>query len=324
MDYRVDIARFPFKKPFVISGYTFRESETIRVRVNDGPHCGRGEAIGVHYLGETVDSMAAQVEHYFSTSPDPFSLERLQQDLPAGGARNAIDCALWDLKCKTVGMRIWQMMDQVPKPLTTVFTIGLDRPEGMGAQAEALRGAKTVKLKLGADDPAACVAAVRAVLPDATLIVDVNQGWTFDMLKDYAPALAKLNVAMIEQPLPRGSDAALAEYDAPVPLAADESCQDSAELDSLEGYQIINIKLDKTGGLTEALRLAKRANDKGCDLMVGNMAGSSLSMAPGFVVGQNCRYVDLDGPWLISEDVDDGITYSDTGEMQPPSAALWG
>ena len=324
MDARVEIVRFDLKEPFAISGYTFFQNETIRVTVGDGVHVGRGEAVGVYYLDETVDSIKAQAETHFGTARDPFSITALQNALPPGGARNAIDCALWDLRCKQEGHRIWEYFDIVPHPLHTVFTLSISEPAVLAEKAKALGGIRSLKQKLGAAQPVESIEAVRRVLPEVEIVVDVNQGWTIDELKAYAPRLANLGVAMIEQPLPRGEDAALADYDSPLPLAADESCLHSGELESLQGYAIVNIKLDKTGGLTEAIRLAREARGRGLDLMVGNMVGSSLSMAPGFVVGQLCRFVDLDGPWLIREDIPHGFDYSAEGEMAPFAADLWG
>ena len=324
MDAHVEIVRLELKEPFVISDRTFRQCETIRVTVNDDDLAGRGEAVGVYYLGETVDSIKSQADDYFGAAKEPFSISGLQHALPPGGARNAIDCALWDLRCKQEGRRIWTYFDIVPRPLHTVFTLGIGNPSELAEKAKALTGARSVKQKLGVAYPIESVEAVRRVLPDIEIVVDVNQGWTIDELKSYAPYLAKLGVAMIEQPLPRGEDALLADFTSPIPLGADESCQHTGELDSLRGYSVVNIKLDKTGGLTHAMILAREARKSGYALMVGNMVGTSLAMAPGYVVGQLCRYVDLDGPWLIREDVPHGIDYSVEGGIVPPLANLWG
>jgi L-alanine-DL-glutamate epimerase-like enolase superfamily enzyme len=315
---------FALKEPFAITGHIWHETETLRITLSYDGKTGRGEAVGVYYLGETMDSMIDDAQRALSAAGDRLSLEYLQDLLPRGGARNAIDCALWDLRCKLEGRRIWEILDIAPQVLTTVFTLSIAEPDELRAKAIAAGAVKTLKLKLNAENPVAKVEAVRHARPDAQIIVDVNQGWTFDMLRDYGPALSALGVAMIEQPLARGQDQGLADYQSPIPLAADESCLDTSELGEAAAYDIINIKLDKTGGLTEALKLVQAAKAAGKELMIGNMSGSSLSMAPSWVVAHACRFIDLDGPLLIQKDIDGAIAYSPEGAMSTPIANLWG
>jgi L-alanine-DL-glutamate epimerase-like enolase superfamily enzyme len=245
--------------------------------------------------------------------------------LPAGGARNAIDCALWDLKAKQSGKTVWELTGIDPKPVTTVFTIGLEEtPEAMAQKAAAAAEYPVLKIKLNSDKPLERLVAIRKARPDAELVVDVNQGWNFELLQDVLPRCVDLDLRMIEQPLPRGADEVLDNFESPIMLAADESCLDTGELDAAaERYGMINIKLDKTGGLTEALRLAKAARRKGCMLMVGNMMGTSLSMAPSFVIAQLCDFVDIDGPLLLKYDYPLGMVYK-SGVVEIFSSTFWG
>jgi L-alanine-DL-glutamate epimerase-like enolase superfamily enzyme len=253
------------------------------------------------------------------------SRRELQDYLPPGGARNAIDCAMWDLECKKAGKTIWQLTGIDPKPVTTVFTIGLEStPEAMAAKAAAAIGAPILKIKLDGHMPYEKLAAIRAARPDAELVVDANQGWSFELMKEVLPKCVDLNLAMLEQPLARGGDEMLEGFKSPITLAADESCLHSGELEENVGrYGMINIKLDKTGGLTEALRLAKAAREKGLKLMVGNMVGTSLSMAPSFVVAQLCDFVDIDGPLLLKYDQPRGLIYQN-GVVRGFDSRLWG
>jgi L-alanine-DL-glutamate epimerase-like enolase superfamily enzyme len=245
--------------------------------------------------------------------------------LPAGGARNAVDCALWDLEAKMTGTTIWELTGIAPKVLETVYTISIEAtPEAMAAHAASVANLPLLKVKLDGNQPLERMRAVRQARPDARIVVDANQGWNFGQLKSLAPAFADLGVLMIEQPLPRGGDAALEGYRSPVPLCADESCLHLGELEqAARRYQMINMKLDKTGGLTHALELARRARDRGLGLMVGSMCGSSLAMAPTFVVGCLCDVVDLDGPLLMKRDRLPGLRYSN-GKVEPPARELWG
>ncbi len=240
-------------------------------------------------------------------------------------ARNAIDCAMWDLECKKSGKTIWQLTGIDPKPVTTVYTIGLeDSPEAMAAKATAAADAPILKIKLSDHMPYEKLAAIRAARPDAELVVDANQGWSFELMKEVLPKLVDLNLAMLEQPLARGGDDMLEGFESPIILAADESCLHTGELESAaRRYSMINIKLDKTGGLTEGLRLAYAAKEKGCKLMVGNMVGTSLSMAPSFVVAQLCDFVDIDGPLLLRYDYPHALKYN-KGVVKGFDPELWG
>jgi L-alanine-DL-glutamate epimerase-like enolase superfamily enzyme len=245
--------------------------------------------------------------------------------MPPGGARNAIDCALWDLEAKVTGRTIWDLTTVAPKPLETVFTIGLEpSPEEMAAKAAAATGHQLLKIKLNDDRPLERLQAVRAARPDVRIVVDANQAWTFTRLRKLAPEFAALGVQLIEQPLPRGEDAELEGYRAPVPLCADESCLHLGELaQAARRYQWINVKLDKTGGLTHALQLAHAARAARLGLMVGCMGGSSLAMAPAFVIGCLCDFVDIDGPLLQKSDRLPGLDY-DGGRVSVFGPNLWG
>jgi L-alanine-DL-glutamate epimerase-like enolase superfamily enzyme len=316
---------WPFASLFRIAYRTQAYAETIQVELRDGSFVGRGEGLGVSYRGETVDSMLAQLAQAEADLVGGISRMDLQALLPPGGARNAVDCALWDLEAKRSGHRAWELAGMTSvKPIVTDYTLSLDSPDSMARAAAAARAFPALKLKLAGVDDVERVAAVRAVRPDAEIIVDANQAWSEQQLHEFAPQLAKLGVRLIEQPLPAGADDALVGFNSPVPLCADESCQTRLSLPSLAGkYQFINIKLDKTGGLTEALALAHEALARNFKLMVGCMAGSSLSMAPAFIIGQLCSAVDLDGPLLAAADVPNAIRYHN-GQMQPPERALWG
>ena len=324
MKMSVHIEEWPLTRPFRISGFEWVNSRGIVVQVEEDGHLGRGEAQGVFYLDETAESLFAQVDAVAGEIRHGISLAELQDLLPAGGARNAVDCALWDLECKRSGRTIWQLTGIEPRAVTTVFTIGLEaEPEAMAAKAAAA-DSPVLKVKLDGDRPYEKLAAIRAARPDARLVVDANQGWDFALLQEVIPKCAALDLGMIEQPLPRGGDAELEGFDSPVTLAADESCLDSSELEvAARRYGMINIKLDKTGGLTEALKLAREAQALGCKLMVGNMVGTSLGMAPSFVIAQLCDFVDIDGPLLLKHDHPRGLQY-DRGVVSGLDPAFWG
>jgi len=325
MKLSVHIEEWELAQPFRISNFEWINSRGIVVQLGEDGFLGRGEAQGVFYLGETADSLFEQVNAVANEIRRGISREDLQRLLPAGGARNAIDCALWDLECKKTGKTIWQLTGIEPGPVTTVFTIGLEAtPEAMAAKAAAAADAPVLKVKLSADRPYERLAAIRAARPDAAIVVDANQGWDFALLQEVIPRCAGLGLGMIEQPLPRGGDAELEGYDSPITLAADESCLDSSEVETAaRRYGMINIKLDKTGGLTEALELARRAKALGCKLMVGNMVGTSLAMAPCFVIAQLCDFVDIDGPLLLKYDHPGGLHY-DKGIVTGLDPAFWG
>ena len=312
-------------QPFRISGMEWITSPTLVVQVEEDGCVGRGEAQGVFYLDETAAGLFEQVDRVASEIRKGITREELQHLLPAGGARNAVDCALWDLECKKAGKTIWELTGIDPKPVTTVFTIGLEpTPEEMAAKAAAAADAPVLKIKLSDDRPYERLAAIREARPDAELVVDANQGWDFDLLKEVIPKCVDLDLGMIEQPLPRGGDEMLEGFESPITLAADESCLDTSELEtSARRYSMINIKLDKTGGLTEALKLAYAAKAKGCKLMVGNMVGTSLGMAPAFVIAQLCDFVDIDGPLLLKYDHPLGLDY-EKGVVSALDPRLWG
>lgn len=320
---RVDV---PFASTFRIAYRTQTHAETVQVELKVGKLVGHGEGLAVSYHGETADSMLAQLTAVKRDLAKGISRAELHALLPAGGARNAIDCALWDLEAKGAGRRAWELVGiKSVQPLITAYTLSIDTPEAMGRVAAGARQYSLLKLKLsGDDDDVARVAAVRKARADAEIIVDANQAWSEWHLREFTPRLAALGVKLIEQPLPAGKDHVLAGFESAVPLCADESCQDTASLPSLIGkYQYINIKLDKAGGLTEALRLARAAQAENLKLMVGCMMGSSLSMAPAFVVGQLCSIIDLDGPLLSAYDIPNGIRYEGS-RMFAPEASLWG
>lgn len=315
-----------YKTPFRISYRTLTHAETLVVELSDGVHSGRGEAAGVSYHGETPDTMHRQLEDQAPTLLAALARNELDQCLPPGGLRNALDCALWDLRAKRAGKRAWELIGlETVRPLRTAFTLALDGPEIMAEAAARATNYDLLKIKLsGGDEDIARLTQIRRARPKAELIVDPNQAWNEAELHRFAPMMAQFGVTLIEQPLPVGQDGPLTGYRSPVPICADESCQSRTELASLVGkYDYINIKLDKTGGLTEALKTVEAARALGFKLMVGCMEGSSLAMAPAFIVGQACEVVDLDGPLLIASDALDPIAYQGN-LMQPPEARLWG
>jgi L-Ala-D/L-Glu epimerase len=311
---------------FTIARGSQTVAHVVVVELRDGVHAGRGECEPQHHYGESRDSVVAQIEAVRAQLEAGISREQLLAALPPGAARNAVDCALWDLEAKRSGKPAWQLAGLAPPvPVVTDFTISLDTPAAMHDQALAYSDWPVLKLKLGgAGDDVARVQAVRTAAPRTRFTVDANEAWTLQQLSDNAPRLAALGVELIEQPLPAGRDALLAGYRSPIPLCADESCHTVASLDSLVGrYQFVNIKLDKTGGLTGALALAKAARDRGFRLMTGCMTGTSLAMAPALLVAGLAEFVDLDGPLLLKEDRVPGIHY-DKGVAAPAPAALWG
>ena len=309
---------------FRISGHEWLTSPTLAVRLEEDGFVGRGEAQGVFYRDETAASIFEQAQSVADELRRGITRDELQDLLPPGGARNAIDCALWDLECKKTGKTIWDLTGITPGPVTTVFTIGLEpTPEEMAAKAAAAAEAPVLKIKLNDDRPYERLAAIRAARPDARLVVDANQGWDFDLLQEVIPKCVELDLGMIEQPLPRGGDADLENFDSPITLAADESCLHTGELETAaRRYGMINIKLDKTGGLTEALILARDAKALGCQLMIGNMVGTSLGMAPAFLLAPWADFVDLDGPLLLSRDREPGFRYEGS-TMYPAPHELW-
>ena len=321
----VHLERWAAVAPFRIAGRDWTEFESLVVEVSVDGVVGRGEALGVFYLQETATGMLEQVNAVASHLFDGIGRDNLQRLLPAGGARNALDCALWDLECKASGRRAWHLAGVEPRPVETVYTIGIEpSPEAMATKAIAATEHSLLKIKLDANQPIERLTAIREARPDARLVIDANQSWTFDQLAMLVPQIAALNVLMIEQPLPRGQDEALARYRSAVPLCADESCLTLDDLPAAAArYQMINIKLDKTGGLTHALALARAAKALGLGLMVGNMCGSSLALAPAVLLAWLADLADLDGPLLQRSDRLPGLTYQG-GWVAPFEPALWG
>ncbi|MEI4487979.1 N-acetyl-D-Glu racemase DgcA [Frigidibacter sp. MR17.14] len=319
----IEIHRDTFRlaQVFTISRGSRTEAQVIRVAIRRGGHVGQGECVPYARYGESLDSVAAQIE----SLPGDITREALQAALPAGAARNAVDCALWDLEAKAAGRRAWQIAGlPKPGPMITAYTLSLDEPDNMRAQAAKNAHRPLLKIKLGTPNDMARLAAVRAGAPDTPIIVDANEGWTPEIYADLAPHLIRMGVKLVEQPLPAGADEMLAEIARPLPVCADESCHDRHSLPDIMGkYDYVNIKLDKTGGLTEALALRDEAKAEGFGVMVGCMVGSSLAMAPAVLVAQGAGFTDLDGPLLLAEDRDHPLTYDAEG-VHPPAAELWG
>ena len=312
---------FKLARVFTISRGSRTEAKVLTVKVEQNGRVGWGECVPYARYNETLESVTAEIERL----PEAFTRVELQDLLPAGAARNAVDCALWDLEAKTTGKRAWDLVG-VPKPgpEVTAYTLSLDTPENMRTQAAKNAHRPLLKIKLGTPDDMPRLEAVRAGAPDAKIIVDANEGWSAEVYADLAPHLVRLGVALVEQPLPAGEDDALIGMERPVPGCADESCHDRASLADLKGkYDVINIKLDKTGGLTEALQLRDAALAEGFEVMVGCMVGSSLAMAPATLVAQGAAVTDLDGPLLLAEDRDQPLIFDAAG-VHPPAAALWG
>jgi L-Ala-D/L-Glu epimerase len=311
----VAVERLQFSAPFRIAGFVFEHQDAVVVTLDDGVHLGRGEACGVFYLAEGVEQMLAAIEARRREIESGIDRRALQRLLPPGGARNALDCALWELDSRHAGKPVWQLAGlERPKPLVTTFTLGADTPAVMAEGARRYAEARALKLKLTGELELdmARVQAVRTVRPDVWLAVDANQGYRRDQLGALAGRLTEFRVELIEQPLARGHDAELEGFDSPIPLAADESVQGLAEVAALAGrFDVVNIKLDKCGGLTEGLAMAREAQRLGLKVMVGNMMGSSLAMAPAFLVGQLCDVVDLDGPTFLAADRQPSVTYRD-------------
>jgi len=314
------------KEPVHITGYTFTAFDALIVELTDEQGLtGCGEAQGVYYFKDTPATMQVQIESLRTRIEAGITREQLQDLLPAGGARNALDCALWDLEARRAGKGAWQLAGlQEPRPLLTTYTLGADDPEVMAEHARAYTAARAIKLKLTDDGfSAARVLAVREARPDVWLMVDANQGFTRESFAQILPTLVEARVDVVEQPFPIGNEAWLDGLDRPIRIAADESVQDRSDLANLVGrVDVVNIKLDKCGGLTEALAIASEARKLGFELMVGNMGGSSLAMAPAFVVGQLCDVVDLDGPICVVTDYSPSAVYED-GRIWCPET-LWG
>jgi L-alanine-DL-glutamate epimerase-like enolase superfamily enzyme len=316
---------WPLHEPFVIARATMTACEVIVVHLAAGGHVGRGEAVGVDYHGETLDSMRAQIEGVRKVIERGVDRGELLEILPPGGARNALDAALWDLEAKRTGTSVFELAGIArPRSIATCVTIGIRSIADYEARARALSRYEWIKIKVSSERPLEAVAAVRRAVPAAHLVVDANQAWSVETLQRLAPALAELRVDLIEQPVRENEDGPLVNLKLPVPICADEPANTAADLPRLIGrYDFVNIKLDKSGGLTAALDFAHAARAAGMRLMVGCMVGGSLAMAPGMVLAQLCEIADLDGPLLQSADWPDGIEYRD-GVMSLPSRKLWG
>jgi L-alanine-DL-glutamate epimerase-like enolase superfamily enzyme len=318
--------RFLIRGGFRISRGSKTEAEVVVAEIRDGSALGRGEGVPYARYGETPEGVVATLEQLSGAVAAGLDREALGRLLPAGAARNALDCALWDLEARLTRRPVWRCagLSSAPEPVVTCFTLSLDAPAAMAAAARAAEGRPLLKLKLDAEDVLQRVRAVRAAVPGARLIVDANEAWTLDQLQQWASELAALGVELIEQPLPAAADALLPAIPGPVPLAADESCHGRDSLARLVGrYQLVNIKLDKTGGLTEALRLKAAAEAAGFGIMVGCMVASSLAMAPALLVAQGAAVIDLDGPLLLAADRNPGLRYQ-AATVYPPEPALWG
>jgi L-alanine-DL-glutamate epimerase-like enolase superfamily enzyme len=316
----------PLSAPFRISGYVFDAMPATIVTLRDGAHVGRGEAAGVYYNDDRPDGMLATLQSLRTRIEAGIDRAAVNALLPPGGARNALDCALWELDARRAGVPVWKLagLDGV-RPLLTTFTVGADDPDVMAQRAAAYVGARALKLKLTGEAglDAQRVRAVRRRCPDAWIGVDANQGYDADTLPALLPVLVDAGVSLLEQPCRRGHEADLDGIERALPFAADESILDLAELEARHArFDVINIKLDKCGGLSEGLRMARRARELGKQVMVGNMAGSSLAMAPAFVLGQFCDVVDLDGPVFLKQDRTPGVVYRD-GFVDCPSV-VWG
>lgn len=314
------VERWPVAGAFIISRGAKTSVDVVVCTVTDGEHIGRGEGTAIYYEGETAESCAAAINAY----KGPVDREALLEAMSRGAARNALDCALWDLEAKQVGVPVWQLAGLAePAPLPTAFTISLGPPERMeaDARAAAARGFALLKCKLTGEGDRERIAAVRAGAPHVRLIVDANESWHDLDIGAEARALAALGVEMVEQPVFHGKEERLARVSAPLPLCADESCHTRADLDRLGGFDAVNIKLDKAGGLTEALALAREARARGFRLMVGCMLGTSLGIAPAALVAQGADWIDLDGALLLAEDREGGMAQQE-GLLHP--GRLWG
>jgi L-Ala-D/L-Glu epimerase / N-acetyl-D-glutamate racemase len=326
MELSVRIERWPLAGAFTISRGSKTEAVVVVAELSEGAHRGRGECVPYARYGETPEGVLAAIEAIRPAVGTGLDRPGLQRAMPPGAARNALDCAYWDLDAKQTGQRAYQLAGlAAPKPLITAYTISLASAEEMARAAQRASQRPLLKVKLGGSgDDDARIAAVRRAAPDAELIVDANEGWREDDLENNLAACAESGVTLVEQPLPEGRDAALALIRRPIPVCADESVHDRASLDALAGkYDAVNIKLDKAGGLTEALALVEAAQRRGFAIMAGCMVATSLAMAPAILVGQHARVVDLDGPLLLAKDRLDGLRY-DGSLVHPSDAALWG
>ena len=321
----VEMERFPIAGTFTISRGSKTEAEVITVTIGENGHAGRGECVPYKRYGESMEGVRAAIEAMRGAVVAGIDRAALLAAMPAGAARNAIDCALWDLEAKLSGTPVAAAIGALPaKPLETAYTLSLAEPEAMAAQARANAARPLLKVKIGGDNDLARIRAVTEAAPNSRFILDANEGWTEDNVETNLAFAAEHRIALVEQPLPAGEDAILGRISHPVPICADESVHEANGLQALVGlYDAVNIKLDKAGGLTEALKLRDRARDLGFGVMVGCMVGTSLAMAPAVLLAQDADFVDLDGPLLLAHDREPGLVYEGS-LVSPPQRALWG
>ncbi|XOV90588.1 MAG: dipeptide epimerase [Pseudomonadota bacterium] len=322
--FTVEIVKWPVRRPFRIAYHTFYHRDLLRVTLSDGKHTGRGEAGGHPHL-ESIEAAQARL---LALAPDiETGMDRYAAllALPPGPARTALDAALWDLEAKRAGQRVWELAGlPAPAPIETAYTVGIAPLAQMVSEAQERSDFRLLKLKVDSESGFELLQAIAAARPDAEFIIDANEAWSLDRLAEFVDRAAGLRVQLIEQPLPREADAPLETFDSPIPLAADESFHSAPDIERLcDLYDVINVKLDKIGGLTAALQAAKLARDAGMELMVGCNGGTSLGIAPAYCFGLLCRYVDLDSPLLLAQDVDDALSY-EMGRVLPPDPNLWG
>lgn len=321
----VEVERFPIAGAFTISRGSRTEAVVVTATVTGAGFRGRGECVPYARYGETVEGVVEALAAQAPLLAGGGTIEALTAALKPGAARNALDCALWDHAAKAAGQRVWDLAGlPAPRPVTTCYTLSLGDPAAMEAAARAAAHRPLLKVKLGGEGDPERVAAVRRGAPLSRIVVDANEAWREDTLEANAEACRAAGVELIEQPLPAGQDEALASFRSPIPICADESFHDAASLARLPaGYGAINIKLDKTGGLSEALRAAAAARARGMPVMVGCMLGTSLAMAPAMLIAAGAAFVDLDGPLLLKQDREPGLRFEDS-LVHPPAAALWG
>lgn len=321
----IQVESWPLRQTFTISRGSKTAAQVLLVEITEGEHRGRAECVPYERYGESIGSVVSQIESLRPRLCEGLDRQELQRVLKPGAARNALDCALWDVEAKRRGRPVWELAGLgPPQVVTTAYTLSLDTVEAMAAAARDHAERPLLKLKLGAEKVPERVAAVRREARQSRLIVDANEAWTVEQLVEWMSALKSAGVELLEQPLPEGKDEALRGVKRLVPIGADESCHASHDLEDVrEYYDVINIKLDKTGGLTEALELRRRAMELGLDFMVGCMVGTSLAMAPAVLLAAGARFVDLDGPLLLAEDRPHGLEFEGS-KLKPPSRELWG
>lgn len=317
--------RFALKSPFRISRGSKDHADVVSVELHQAGRIGRGESVPYPRYGESVDSVIDAMEALRDKLCAGMGRDELQASLQPGAARNALDTALWDLESRLTGIPVCAQLARSPaQPIVTALTVGIDTPERMGEAASRVAGNGLIKIKVAADDPATRIEQVRRAAPTARLIVDTNESWDISILREMQPALERARVDLLEQPLPAADDDALLDFTSRIPICADEACHTTQDLPRLRGrYQAVNIKLDKTGGLTEAWRLLRAARDDGFQIMVGCMVGSSLGIAPALEVAREAAFADMDGPLWLQHDRAGGVRLHD-GRLYPPQANLWG